>query len=117
MADEELGPTLLFSLREITFAFANLIIAVILLKQMTYIESPANVKTFVGWVERNEFPDIEKIRQLRQNPVAIDKDSGVIVFNDFSGRKSEDTVSRIRPQKTSGETQTNSIFGKPIEKL
>ena len=107
----------MFSLREITFAFANLIIAVILLKQMTFIESPANIKTFVGWVERNEFPDIEKIRQLRQNPVAIDKDSGVIIFNDFAGRKSEDTVSRIRANKTAANESTDSIFARSTEKL
>jgi len=73
----------MFSLREIAFALANLAIAVILFKHCAYIESEDSIRTFIGWVERNDFPDVEKIRSLETSQVADSKISGGLIYSDF----------------------------------
>lgn len=70
-------------MREIAFAFANLVVAVLLLKHVTYTESEDNCLTFIGWIERDEFPDIEKLSKLLESNVTDSKVTGALVYSDF----------------------------------
>ena len=78
-----LSQSLLTSLRDIIFSLANLCISTLLLRHCTYVDSQDNFSIFVGWVERNEYVDEQKIKDIHTRLGEEGKDLASILYKDF----------------------------------